>query len=125
MEVPNFLLPPQLHNDGNYIISLSKLARWLASKAEEMGVEIYAGFAADEVLYSASGAVRGVATKDAGIAKDGSLKETVSRINNYLWERTVDILLSSCLTQSTPAALSFSLARRYWQRAVAAHAPRQ
>ena len=49
--VPNMLLPPQLHNDGNYIISLSQLTRWLGEKAEELGVEIYPGFAADEVLY--------------------------------------------------------------------------
>ena len=49
--VPNVLLPPQLHNNGNYIISLSKLTRWLGEKAEELGVEIYPGFAADEVLY--------------------------------------------------------------------------
>jgi electron-transferring-flavoprotein dehydrogenase len=75
--VPSFLLPSELHNDGNYIISLSQLTRWLAGKAEELGVEIYPGFAASEVLYSAAGKnVRGIATKDAGIAKDGTKKDT-------------------------------------------------
>lgn len=60
--IPHFLLPPQLHNEGNYIISLSQLTRWLAEQAEALGVEIYAGFAADEVLYDEKGGVRGVRT---------------------------------------------------------------
>lgn len=77
--IPHALLPPELHNEGNYIISLSKLVRWLGEQAESMGVEIYAGFAADEVLYNEDGSVRGVATKDAGIAKDGSMKDTFAR----------------------------------------------
>ena len=58
--LPNAFLPPQLHNEGNYIISLSKLVRWLAERAEELGVEIYPGFAASEVLYGEDGSVRGV-----------------------------------------------------------------
>lgn len=60
LELPSFLLPKQLHNDGNYVISLSQLTRWLAAQAEELGVEIYSGFSAAEVLYSDSGAVSGV-----------------------------------------------------------------
>ena len=64
--------PPQMHNQGNYIISLGNLCRWLAEQAEALGVEIYPGFAAAEVLYDADGAVRGVATGDMGLAKDGS-----------------------------------------------------
>lgn len=76
IELPNILLPSQLHNDGNYVISLSQLCRWMAEKAEELGVEIYPGFAADEVLYATDGSVRGIATKDVGIAKDGSKKDT-------------------------------------------------
>jgi len=75
-ELPAMLLPKQLHNEGNYIISLSKLTRWLGEQAEELGVEIYSGFAASEVLYNDDGSVRGVATKEAGIAKDGSRKDT-------------------------------------------------
>ena len=63
--------PPQMHNRGNYIISLGNLCRWLAKEAEELGVEIYPGFAAAEVLYDEAGRVRGVATGDMGIGKDG------------------------------------------------------
>jgi len=63
--------PPQMHNAGNYIISLGNLCRWLASQAEALGVEIYAGFAAAEVLYGEDGSVRGVATGDLGIGRDG------------------------------------------------------
>lgn len=74
-EIPNVLLPKQLHNEGNYIISLGKLCRWLGSIAEDMGIDIYPGFAASEVLY-ADDAVIGVATKDVGIGKDGIPKET-------------------------------------------------
>jgi electron-transferring-flavoprotein dehydrogenase len=77
--VPHFLLPPQLHNEGNYIISLSQLCRWLGTKAEEMGVEIYAGFAASQVLYDDHGAVKGIATRDVGIGKDGEPKATFER----------------------------------------------
>ncbi len=63
--------PPQMHNHGNYIISLGNLCRWLATQAEALGVEIYAGFAAAEVLYDDKGRVAGVATGDMGIGKDG------------------------------------------------------
>lgn len=77
--IPNFLLPKQLQNHGNYIISLSQLCRWLASQAEEMGVEIYPGFAASEVLFTDQGGVQGIATRDVGIAKDGSQKSTFER----------------------------------------------
>jgi electron-transferring-flavoprotein dehydrogenase len=63
--------PPQMANHGNYIISLGNLCRWLAQQAEALGVEIYPGFAAAEVLYDASGRVQGVATGDLGIGKDG------------------------------------------------------
>lgn len=60
IEIPHFLLPPQLNNEGNYIISLSQLVRWLGTRAEELGIEIFPGFAADEVLYKPNGAVCGV-----------------------------------------------------------------
>jgi electron-transferring-flavoprotein dehydrogenase len=63
--------PPQMNNHGNYIISLGNLCRWLAGQAEELGVEIYPGFAAAEVLYHEDGSVKGVATGDMGIGKDG------------------------------------------------------
>lgn len=67
--------PPQMSNHGNYIISLANLCRWLGKQAEELGVEIYAGFAAAEVLYNADGSVKGVATGDMGIGKDGNPTE--------------------------------------------------
>ncbi len=76
MSVPHVFHPPQLNNTGNYIISLSQLCRWLAGQAEELGVEIYPGFAADEILYGEQGQVIGVATKEAGIAKNGEKKDT-------------------------------------------------
>jgi electron-transferring-flavoprotein dehydrogenase len=63
--------PPQMHNSGNYIVSLGNVCRWLATQAEELGVEIYPGFAAAEVLYDDTGRVCGVATGDMGIGKDG------------------------------------------------------
>jgi electron-transferring-flavoprotein dehydrogenase len=63
--------PPQMHNSGNYIVSLGNLCRWLAKEAEALGVEIYAGFAGAEVLFDESGRVRGVATGAQGVGKDG------------------------------------------------------
>ena len=64
--------PPQMHNDGNYIISLGNLARWLGAQAEALGVEIFPGFAATEVLWGADGAVAGIATGDLGVNRDGT-----------------------------------------------------
>ncbi len=66
-----FPTPPQMNNHGNYVISLGELARWLAAQAEALGVEIYAGFAAAEILYDESGRVIGVATGDMGLGKNG------------------------------------------------------
>lgn len=73
---PNFMLPPVLHNKGNYIVSLGNVCRWLAEQAEALGVEIYPGFSASEVLYHDDGSVKGVATGDMGVAGDGSHKPT-------------------------------------------------
>ena len=67
--------PPQMNNHGNYIISLGNFCRWMGEQAEALGVEIYPGFAAAEVLYDENGAVRGVATGDMGIGKDGAPTE--------------------------------------------------
>lgn len=69
--IPNLLLPPPMHNHGNYIISLGNVCRWLAEQAEGLGVEIYPGFAAAEVLYDGNGAVMGVATGDKGVDREG------------------------------------------------------
>ncbi|ASS54510.1 electron transfer flavoprotein-ubiquinone oxidoreductase [Rhizobium leguminosarum] len=71
VRLPNVLMPPLMNNHGNYIVSLGLVCRWLATKAEELGVEIYPGFAATEVLYNDEGAVIGVATGDMGIEKNG------------------------------------------------------
>lgn len=71
--------PPQMHNAGNHVASLSQLARWLGEKAEELGVEVFPGIAASELLYDEHGTVAGVATGDVGVAKDGSHKESFAR----------------------------------------------
>ena len=68
---PRALMPECFHNDGNYVISLGSVVRWLAEQAEALGVEIFPGFAAAEVLYTDDGRVRGVATGNMGIGKDG------------------------------------------------------
>jgi electron-transferring-flavoprotein dehydrogenase len=70
-KTPPALLPECFHNEGNYVISLGSVTRWLAQQAEALGVEIFPGFAAAEVLYTDDGAVKGVATGNLGIAKDG------------------------------------------------------
>ena len=72
--LPNVLMPPMMSNHGCYIVSLGNVCRWLAKQAEALGVEIYPGFAASEVLYTDAGAVRGVATGDVGVARDGTHK---------------------------------------------------
>ncbi len=73
---PNFMLPPCSQNYGNYVISLGALTRWLAQQAESLGVEIFPGFAAAEVLYNDAGAVKGVATGNMGVGKDGEPGES-------------------------------------------------
>jgi electron-transferring-flavoprotein dehydrogenase len=65
-------IPPFLHNDGNYVVSLGNVCRWLGQQAEALGVEIYPGFAAAEVLYHEDGSVKGVATGDMGVGRDGN-----------------------------------------------------
>ena len=75
LRLPNFLMPPLMNNHGNFIGSLGNVCRWLATKAEALGVEIYPGFAAAEVLYDENGEVAGVATGDMGIGKDGEPKD--------------------------------------------------
>ena len=74
LRIPNFLMPPLMSNHGNYAVSLGNVCRWLATQAEALGVEIYPGFAASEVLYREDGSVAGVVAGVAGIAKDGTHK---------------------------------------------------
>jgi len=70
-KVPNWMLPSSLHNHGNYVISLANVVRWLGAQAEALGVEIFPGFAAAEILYNDDGSVKGVATGNLGLGKNG------------------------------------------------------
>ena len=79
VRLPNVAMPKVLGNHGNYIASLGNVVRWLGRKAEDLGVEIYPGFAATEVLYDDAGAVAGIATGDMGVARDGHLKDGFTR----------------------------------------------
>src|SRR5215813_3780020 len=79
LRLPNFLMPPLMSNHGNFIVSLGEVARWLGRKAEAVGVEIYPGFAASEVLYGQNGEVVGVATGDMGVGRDGKPKDSFTR----------------------------------------------
>ena len=74
LRIPNFLMPPLMSNHGNYAVSLGNVCRWFATQAEALGVEIYPGFAASEVLYREDGSVAGVVAGVMGIAKDGTHK---------------------------------------------------
>jgi electron-transferring-flavoprotein dehydrogenase len=76
IRVPNFMMPPLMNNHGNYIVSLGNVCRWLAQQAESMGVEIYPGFAAADLVFGDKGEVKGVVIGDMGIAKDGSHKDS-------------------------------------------------
>jgi electron-transferring-flavoprotein dehydrogenase len=78
-KVPNWMLPGCFQNHGYYVISLANVCRWLGTKAEEMGVEIYPGFAASEVLFNDDGSVKGIATGDMGIGKDGEPTDRFQR----------------------------------------------
>ena len=74
LPVPNLFIPKTMHNEGNYIASLGNICRWLGEQAEELGVEIFPGFTASEILYHEDGSVKGIATGDMGIDKDGKEK---------------------------------------------------
>src|SRR5579871_2623466 len=89
IKVPNFIMPPLMNNHHCYIGSLGRLCRWLAAKAEALGVEIYPGFAATEVVYGEGGEVKGIATGDMGIAKDGSHKDSYTRGMELLGKYTL------------------------------------
>ncbi|PZQ83449.1 MAG: electron transfer flavoprotein-ubiquinone oxidoreductase [Ancylobacter novellus] len=78
VRLPNAFMPPLMNNHGNYVGSLGTVCRWLAAKAEELGVEIYPGFAASEVLYE-DGAVVGIATGDMGVGRDGEITDRFTR----------------------------------------------
>ncbi|MEH6578074.1 MAG: electron transfer flavoprotein-ubiquinone oxidoreductase [Amphritea sp.] len=75
-QIPNALVPATMHNKGNYVVSLGNLNRWLAEQAESMGVEIFPGFAAAEILYNEDGSVKGIATGDMGVDENGAPKDS-------------------------------------------------
>lgn len=79
VRLPNVLNPPLMSNHGNYIVSLGALCQWLGEQATELGVEIYPGFAATEVLYDDAGAVVGIATGDMGVKRDGTPGDNFAR----------------------------------------------
>src|SRR5436305_320533 len=89
IRLPNFMMPPLMNNHHCYVGSLGQVCRWLARKAEALGIEIYPGFAAAEVLYDDKGGVRGIATGDMGIAKDGSHKDSFTRGMELLGKYTL------------------------------------
>ncbi|MFT4938598.1 MAG: electron-transferring-flavoprotein dehydrogenase [Paraglaciecola sp.] len=75
-KLPNMLTPKTMHNKGNYIVSMGNVCRWLAEQAEQLGVEVFPGFAASEVLYNEDGSVGGVITGDMGISESGEQKDS-------------------------------------------------
>jgi electron-transferring-flavoprotein dehydrogenase len=86
--------PPQMHNKGNHIISLSQFCKWLGERAEEVGVEIYPGFAGAEIIYGHDGAVKGVGTNDLGIGRNGKAKQSFERGMEF--QAKVTLLAEGC-----------------------------
>ena len=76
VKIPNMLVPKTMHNEGNYIVSLGNVCRWLGEQAEQLGVEIFPGFAAAETLYHEDGAVKGILIGDMGISESGEQKDS-------------------------------------------------
>ena len=89
VRIPNMFLPPFAQNHGNYIVSLGAVTKWLAEQAEGLGVEIFPGFSAAEVLYNADGSVKGVATGNMGVGKDGEPMESFQLGMELLGKYTV------------------------------------
>ena len=87
--LPGFIMPPLMNNHHCFITSLGMVTRWLATKAEALGVEIYPGFAAVETLYDDNGAVRGIATGDMGVGRDGKPKDSFTRGMELLGKYTL------------------------------------
>ncbi len=89
IRLPNVLMPPLMSNHGNYIVSLGNLCRWLATQAEALGVEIYPGFPAADIVYGDKGEVKGVVTGDLGVARDGHHKDSYTPGMNLLGKYTL------------------------------------
>ncbi|KAK9446579.1 uncharacterized protein V1518DRAFT_423493 [Limtongia smithiae] len=96
--------PPQMHNRGNYIVSLSEVTKWLAEKAEALGVEIYPGFSVSEMLYDNTGAVIGIATNDMGVSKSGEPKDSFQRGMEFLAK--VTLLAEGCHGSLTKSVIA-------------------
>ena len=110
--------PPQMHNKGNYIISLSQFTKWLGDRAEEVGVEVYAGFAGAEIVYGHDGAVQGVATNDQGVGRDGKAKANFERGMEF--RARVTMLAEGCHGSLTKqVAKKFDLRRESQQQTYA------
>ena len=110
--------PPQMHNKGNYIISLSQFTKWLGERAEEVGVEVYAGFAGAEIVYGHDGAVKGVATNDQGVGRDGKAKANFERGMEF--RARVTMLAEGCHGSLTKqVAKKFDLRRESQQQTYA------
>ena len=89
IRLPNFAMPPLMSNHGNYIVSLGNVCRWLATQAEALGVEIYPGFPAADIVYGDKGEVRGVVTGDLGVARDGHHKDSYTPGMNLIGKYTL------------------------------------
>jgi electron-transferring-flavoprotein dehydrogenase len=89
IRIPNFAMPPLMSNHGNYIVSLGNVCRWLATQAEALGVEIYPGFPAADIVYGEKGEVKGVTTGDLGVARDGHHKDSFTPGMNLLGKYTL------------------------------------
>ena len=110
-KVPNFLLPKSLQNHGNYIISLSNLCKWLGDFAENLGVEIFPGFAASKLLYNEKGEVSGVQTGDMGLDINGNPKDNFEPGINIKGKVTVLSEGCSCLLYTSPSPRDGLLSR--------------
>ena len=109
-KVPSLLLPPLMNNHGNYIASLGQVCRWLATQAEELGVDLFPGFNGSEILYDKDGRVKGVATGDMGVARDGGHKNTFSPSIELLAKYTL-------IAEGTRGSLAKSLEQKFNLRA--------
>jgi electron-transferring-flavoprotein dehydrogenase len=76
IKLPDFLVPKSMHNEGNYVVSLGNVVRWLNTKAEELEVTVFPGFAADDILYNDDGSVKGIVTGDMGVSREGAQKHS-------------------------------------------------
>jgi len=106
VKVPSVFHPPQMHQDGNYVISLGMLCRWLAEQAEELGVDVFPGFAADEPLFNSEGEMIGIQLSDMGIAKDGAQKDSFAPGMQLLGKQTI-------LSEGCRGSLSEAIMTKY------------